>query len=680
MTSIKYIFIVLILSLSFSSLSQEKREIIDGEEFIIHTIKKGETLYGITQKYKVTKKELRSSNSGLLLFIKEGQKMNVPVPLNQRRLHVVKKGETLYGISKKYGISMDDLVKLNPDKSTSINEGDRLVLRKTGTTAEIPKTKTPELKIPEPKIAIDKMKYTVKPGETLYSISRKFNISLTELKALNPGISESINAGDVIWVPKSKEIVVEPIKNQEMKVPAKTIEYTVKRGETFYGISKKYNTTVEAIQKSNPGVETLKEGDKLTIVLPPKFVNDIKVTLGDPQNPDGFDGSKVNKINPLKEKLDRMVMKETYSVSLFLPLMLDKNAQIKIEPNKPKRINSDTERSTHFYQGVLMAMDSITQTGVSFNLQVYDTENDTAEVRKHLRTNELKETDLIIGPFLEKPYKEVANFSQSNGVQAISPINVPNRIMFENKNVTMLNASLPTQVTYLASYIAENKNTQNVICVSGQSKKEKYLTTLFSDTYNNAISGKTDNYRSKASKFNMTSFSSMKGFDAKLVKGKKNIIILPILSKGMATAFFTQLNITMVRSRMKGYEVEVYGLENFMGFNDIDTELKLKYNLHVTSSSFIDYKSDTVKNFIKNYRARFGTEPNRYAFIGFDAAMYHGLALINFGRGYTDHYDKIKLPLIQSNYILKRTDLNSGFENKNVFILGYKDFDLVRMN
>ena len=204
MTSIKYIFIVLILSLSFSSLSQEKREIIDGEEFIIHTIKKGETLYGITQKYKVTKKELRSSNSGLLLFIKEGQKMNVPVPLNQRRLHVVKKGETLYGISKKYGISMDDLVKLNPDKSTSINEGDRLVLRKTGTTAVIPKTKTPELKIPEPKIAIDKMKYTVKPGETLYSISRKFNISLTELKALNPGISESINAGDVIWVPKSK--------------------------------------------------------------------------------------------------------------------------------------------------------------------------------------------------------------------------------------------------------------------------------------------------------------------------------------------------------------------------------------------------------------------------------------------------------------------------------------------
>ena len=100
----KNIITVLLLSFSFSMFSQETREIIDGKEYIIHSIKKGETLYGITQKYKVTKKELRKSNSGLLLFIKEGQKLNVPVPLNERRLHIVKKGETLYGISKTYGL------------------------------------------------------------------------------------------------------------------------------------------------------------------------------------------------------------------------------------------------------------------------------------------------------------------------------------------------------------------------------------------------------------------------------------------------------------------------------------------------------------------------------------------------------------------------------------------------
>ena len=102
------------------------------------------------------------------------------------------------------------------------------------------------------------------------------------------------------------------------------------KGETFYGISKKYGTTVEAIKALNPGVESLKEGDKLKIELPDSYIKDIKIALGDPKKPDG-NFSEINKINPLKDKLDELiVLKETYTVSLFLPLMLDKNNQISV--------------------------------------------------------------------------------------------------------------------------------------------------------------------------------------------------------------------------------------------------------------------------------------------------------------------------------------------------------------
>ena len=678
MAFMKNLITILLLTLTVSLYSQEKREMINGEEFIIHTVKKGETLYGISQKYKVSKKKLRGSNSGMLLFIKVGQELKIPVPNDEKTVHLVKKGETLYGISKKYGISVNDLTKLNPVKSKNLKEGDKLILKSKANSSKA--SSTDVVSPIKQKTSI----HTVKKGETLYGIARKYGISVSELKKLNPGIKENISIGDKLNVPT--QIAQHTIKpknevKQEVKTKSKTIEYTVEKGETFYGIAKKYNTSVDAIQKANPGVTSLKEGDKLKIVLPKDYVQEVKVTLGEPIKPDG-DYNKINKINPLKDKLNEMVLekKETYSVSLFLPFMLAKNAQIPQEVGKPTKVNPYTEMSTHFYQGFMMGMDSVSTTGVSINLNVYDTKNDTSQVGKYLRGNDVKKSDLIVGPFFEKPYTQVAKFSKANGIQAVCPVNQSNRLLFNNKYVTELNTSLPSQVSYLATYLAANRNTENVICVSGKSKKDKYLSTLFNTKYNKSIAGKSNNYRSKSKTFSFVSFSSMRGFDAKLVKGKKNVIIIPITQEGLATSFFTQLNVMMSRSRMKGYEIEVYALENFLEYEDIETNYKLKYNLHVTSPSYIDYSDERVKNFIRNYRTKYGTEPSKYAFIGFDVALYHGAAMSNFGKNYPSYYGQVKVPLLQANYVLKRSDMNSGFENQSVFILKYEDYKLVKLN
>ena len=133
-------------------------------------------------------------------------------------------------------------------------------------------------------------------------------------------------------------------------------------------------------------------------------------------------------------------------------------------------------------------------------------------------------------------------------------------MLFNNKYVTELQTSLPTQLSYLAEYIANNSNTENVICVSGKTKKDKYLSAMFAEKYNGLVANKTNNYRSKTGEYKMTSFSSMNGFDTKLVKGKKNILIIPFTEEGMASSFFTQLNIMLTKSRLKDYDAEVYAL------------------------------------------------------------------------------------------------------------------------
>lgn len=671
--------ILFLMFISFSLSAQEnRREMIDGEEYIIHTVKKGETLYGISKKHNVSKKELRGNNAGMLLFIKVGQEIRVPISNDQKTMHKVKKGETLYGISKKYGVSIDELVKLNPKKSSNVKEGDILTLRTTNQKA------TAELKVNEiNSTTSDKViKHTVKKGETLYGIARQYKTSVAEIKALNPGMGDGIKVGDVIKVPSITHVSErkKPVETAKPVKTSKQIEYTVKKGETLYGISKKYNTTVGEIKQLNPSITSLKEGDKIKINLPENYNEEIKVVLGDPKAPNNSNFNEINKINPLKDQLNEMVKKDSYTVSMFLPFMLDKNERIPQEINKPTKINPYTEMSVHFYQGVMLALDSVKKSGVSINLSIYDTENDTATVGKHLRTSEVKESDLIIGPFFERPYTQVAKFSKANKIQAVCPVSQSNKLLFNNKYVTELQTSLPTQIAYLSTYLSSNKNTENVICVSGKTKKDKYLASMFSEQYNKKIKGKSNNYRSKASAYNMTSFSSMRGFDAKLVKGKKNIIVIPFTEEGMATAFFTQLNVMMSRSRMRGYEVEVYALENFMEYDGIHVELKLKYHLHITSSSFIDYKDEKVIKFIKNYRKEFGTEPSKYAFVGFDVAFYHAIAMSNFGKNYTSYYGSVKVPLLQSSYVLERTDNVSGFENQSVYILAYQDYELVKIN
>ncbi|MDB4088312.1 LysM peptidoglycan-binding domain-containing protein [Flavobacteriales bacterium] len=748
----KNLLTAVLILLSFSLFSQERREMIDGDEFIVHTVKIGETLYGISKKYKVTKKDLRGSNSGMLLFIKIDQEIRVPVSDEARTIHIVKKGETLYGIAKQYKMTTEKLVILNPEKAINLKVGDYLdlkskakppvyekvnvkgheksqpkvektpieekVIKKTEPIKEkvevektvikdrviekaIPvkeKVETKKAEVEEEVIekaipvkekvlsTTEKAKtkaggiHVVKKGETLYGISRKYKLSLAQLLTLNPQIvGNAISIGDKLNVPAQSETKKEP----QLTTPVlntKQVEYKVEKGETLYGISRKFNTTVEEITKANPTIKSLKEGDILKINVPQKGTDQIKIDLGKANTTDSLDFNKVNKINPLKDKLNEMVKKETYTVSMFLPLMLDKNDRTPVEPNKPRKIYPLTEMSTHFYQGAMLALDSIRISGVSIDLNVYDTEKDTNTIGKLLRTEKLKSSDLIIGPFYEKPYAQVANFSKNNQIQTVCPVSQSNKILFNNKYVTELQTSLPTQLSYLAKYIANNKNTENVICVSGKTKKDKYLSSMFSEKYNGLIASKSNNYRSKASTYKMTSFSSISGFDSKLVKGKKNILIIPFTEEGMATSFFTQLNIMMTRSRMRGYEVEVYALENFMEFENINVDLKMKYNLHVTSSSFIDYKADKTKDFIMKYRAQYGTEPTKYAFAGFDVTFYHALAMSNYGKNFSLYYNQIKVPLLQSTYLLERTDNTSGFENQTVFVLAYKEYELVKVN
>ncbi len=223
-----------------------------------YTVKPGDTLYGISNQFGVSVTELAELNNikGSLLNI--GQVLNIPTKEgnnpNNMFMYTVKKGDSLYSIAKKYNTTVNEIIKLNYLKNNNLSIGQ--VLR-------IPETYTKEEELVLPNY----INYTVKKGDTLYSIAKNYNVSVDTIKKDNALTSDalSLNQNLKIRVPSTQ---IEECIGIDYIPPENnpSITYIVKKGDSLYSIAKKYNTSVDSIKKKNNlTTNTLGIGQKLNI-------------------------------------------------------------------------------------------------------------------------------------------------------------------------------------------------------------------------------------------------------------------------------------------------------------------------------------------------------------------------------------------------------------------------------
>ncbi len=202
-----------------------------------YTVKSGDSLWSISKKYGVTVDELKEANNlkGNLLNI--GQNLIIP-GLNEKPSggeYVVKKGDSLYKIAQQYNTTVDNLKSINNLTTDALAIGQ--IIKLPGSTPSTPQTSTSNT-------------YTVKAGDTLYGIARTNNTTVDELKKLNNLSSTVLSVGQVLKLPSSKEYVT----------------YTVKKGDTLYSIAREFGTTVSAITNlNNLSTTALSIGQKLLL-------------------------------------------------------------------------------------------------------------------------------------------------------------------------------------------------------------------------------------------------------------------------------------------------------------------------------------------------------------------------------------------------------------------------------
>lgn len=217
-----------LLSIGQNLLIPTKESETTTDEYIVQ---KGDTLYGIANKFNTTVDNLKSINNLTTDSLSIGQVLKLPSTTASTNTYTVKSGDTLYGIANKYNTTVDTLKSLNNLTSNTLSIGQ--VLKLPGSSATSTDT------------------YTVKSGDTLYAIANKYNTTVDALKSLNNLTSNTLSIGQTLKIPSSS---------------SDNVVYTVKSGDTLYGIAEEFGTTVAELTKlNNLSTTVLSIGQKLLL-------------------------------------------------------------------------------------------------------------------------------------------------------------------------------------------------------------------------------------------------------------------------------------------------------------------------------------------------------------------------------------------------------------------------------
>ena len=377
-------------------------------------------------------------------------------------LHTIEKGQSLYSIASMYGVSQSDIIKLNPGSDEKIYIGRTL-------------------RIPRNAANVQKETYhTIEAGETLYRLTVKYNVSAKAICDANPGLSaENFRIGQVILIPSTAEAGV---ATSETKVVADNnipgpVEsrcrdmHKVKRKETVFSISREYGISEQELIAANPELKKgMKKGQFLCIPYPAATT----VQPTQKEDPYAIPPSNSELFRKSKETPKEM---STIKAALVLPFQEDK-------------------RMVEYYEGFLMAVDSLKRTGTSLDLYVYDSGKDVSTLNTILAKSEMKKMDVIFGPMYQNQIKPLSDFAEKNDIRLVIPFSKKGEEVFNNPAIYQIN----TPQSYLYSEVYEHftrqfPNAHVIFIESSIADKEKaeFINGLKQELKNKGISMQTVN-------------------------------------------------------------------------------------------------------------------------------------------------------------------------------------------
>jgi LysM repeat protein/ABC-type branched-subunit amino acid transport system substrate-binding protein len=660
------------------------------EKYTKHTVGKGETINMIAQKYKVTPYDIYSLNPDSQNGIQQNSILLIPTsasvvvinssqnaPQNNNTIsHLVQPKETLYSISKQYGVTIDALKTANDDLlNNGLKIGLNIKIPKSGSEQYVAVSKPEEINkviapvVSKPAVVKATPKgetayHIIEPKETKYGISKKYGMTVLELERLNPQIVSEFPIGFKLVVSGNaiNQAVIENATRDsagtsdselakqssvakpsaEKSTPEKTStkkyleEYVVKPKETIYGIANDYGISEQELISLNP---ELKRGIKQGMIL--------LVPKGQRKEPVKKEqGNLLKTINTNARK----------QLALLLPFNISKiesdtinSTQARLKKDKFLNLTLD------FYSGALMAIDSAKVLGMNVDIKILDSQEtkNSSNVATLVQQNNLQNMDAIVGPFYQSNVEKLAELLESTKTPVISPLSKE-----IGKKYTNLYQSMPS-AEFLRNSIFDFMKAKNGNIIAVVDTKKGSVKQYIQEMQPNVrIAG-----LSEKGTFIADSLKVL------FQKDKLNYVVLASESTGMILAATN----TMLAAQ-KDYQVQLVILEqnDTFDFEEISltrlTKLKLLY-----PSLSRPNESDEANQFDVKYKKVNKIIPNQYAIRGFDVT-FDTLLRLSQDNTFEETIQSSPSEQIENkfNYVQNET---YGYTNNGIYIL-YYDTDL----
>ncbi|MFV0545019.1 MAG: LysM peptidoglycan-binding domain-containing protein [Bacteroides sp.] len=553
-------------------------------------------------------------------------------------LHTIEKGQSLYSISNMYDVTTSDIIRLNPGCEEKIYSGQTI-------------------KIPRKKVNLNgETFHTIQSGETLYRLTTIYKVSAKTICEANPGLSaDNFRIGQVIRIPLNQSntdttVVSEGIKNNiQGPVQSKCKEmHRVSRKETIFSVSRQYGITQDELIKANPELKNgIKKGQLLCIPYPTAKSNgEATKDLLPPTNTELF---SQNKVAPKSLS--------TVKTALLLPFTEDR-------------------RMVEYYEGFLIAVDSLKQMGISIDLHVYDCAKDQTSLQSILAKEELKKMDLIIGPAQSQHIKPLAEFTKANNIRLVIPFSSKVNEVFNYPNLYQIN----TPQSYLYSEVYEHfirqfSNAHVIFIHPSQvdKDKEEFIKGLKAELRRNKIS--IENVSETATTDILKNAIRADKQNIFIPTSGNNIILIKTLPQlTLLVREFPEMNIHLF-----GYpEWQTYTKDHLETFFDLDTYF---YSSFYTNNLF-----PAAIHFTKAYHKWYSKDmlPNcypQYAMLGFDTGFFFIKGLNRFGSTFESNLNRVDVTPIQTGFNFERVNNWGGFVNKKAFFVRFtRNYELVKLD
>ena len=459
--------------------------------------------------------------------------------------------------------------------------------------------------------------HTVQAKETFYGLSKLYGVSIDDIQMSNDNL-RSLSIGQQIKIPVIAETAAESqYKDGELiaKNGQSFVVHNVQAGETIYALARHYQTSAGQILAANPAINNgqIAIGQQLFIpfsgtVVPPHNITPQNATTTVNDNPYDTTNQQI-----AQNDTTTIVKKNDVYISLMLPFFLDKNTQQSDEGiiNKPKEIYTHTYQFLEYYEGVLMAIDTLKSRGMNITLDVIESNNDSTSINiSKIKTN----TNLIIGPVFPKTFPAVAGFAKRHSIPIISPLSTE-ETNATNPFVVQMNTPQKFRFKAMVDYIIQHNDHTHVCIVYNNESLEKKSMNLCKAAFNERKS----DLESKHISFEEIYFPSAgtAGLDRALSK-KENAIVV-VLSKQQA---FANNIVTKLYQASKSHKIELWGLPQWETYENLELDFLYDLKFKLVTSGEVDYTSPLANQFIKRYREKYGTEPTKFSFQGYDQMLY----------------------------------------------------------